>query len=178
MNGKAADKFWNWSLKRYAYEGVEPILLKMQDEFGFNINIALWCCWCAENYDEAPELVIRKAIDLTGQWNTNVTTPLRSARRYLKTSKPHGVENDALRTQIKDAERRAEMTEQSTLQQLAADALADKPDKGDAVSGARRNLAVYTTLIGAAQKRGFTISLLEMLIDYIFIPIQKDHDKP
>ncbi len=169
MTDKHGAAFWEWSLSRYARDGVEPVLLRLQDEFGFNVNILLWCCWCADHFGDAPEPVFRKAIDFTSQWSANVTKPLRAARRYLKTpppSAPSGAE--ALRARIKDAELKAEAVEQSYLEALAQNALQPAARGEDPRPCARRNLAAYTALIGAARLKGFTISLLETLIDRIF----------
>lgn len=165
-----AGDFWSWSLERYPIEGVEPLLLRLQDEFGFNVNILLWACWCGERYDEAPALVIRKAMDVTGQWNGNVTASLRQARRYLKTPPPQADAQQAedLRGQIKALELAAERIEQELLEKLAETALSPAPDKSQSLSRMRRNLASYAALLGAAKKKDFTVSLLESLADHIF----------
>ncbi len=174
MSAPEGDAFWYWSLDHYGRNGVEPTLLRMQDEFDFNINIALWCCWCAEFYEDMPELVLRNAIDRTSAWNTNVTIPLRSIRRYLADQAPTKTAlGEPFRDAIKENELAAEKEEQSRLEALAdmmsplSTSKAD-PHHSEPQIRARRNLAAYTALIGAAKKNTFTVSLLEQLIDHIY----------
>ncbi len=175
-----AEEFWRWSLAHYARKDAETLLLRLQDEFGFNVNMALWCCWCAGHYQAMPELALRNALDQTGKWNANVTGPLRAVRRFLKAHhETKGTAGEKLREQVKQAELDAEKEEQSRLERLAATALA--PLGGDMEKSpdeqrnrAQRNLAAYTALIGAAKRNRFTVSLLEELIEKIYpTPLQK-----
>jgi uncharacterized protein (TIGR02444 family) len=163
--------FWSWSLEHYQRNNVETLALHLQDEFDFNVNILLWACWCAEEFEATPDLVLRQAIELTAQWTANVTSPLRHARRYLKAPiQQSSVETTAsLRTQIKQSELDAEQVEQSLLEALAEAALKKAPkDHGQTQIRARRNLSAYAALIGAAKKQGFATSLIESLINHIF----------
>lgn len=175
MSVAAPDSFWNWSLDRYRREGVEDLTLRLQDAFGFNVNIVLWCCWCGENYRDAPALVLRKAIDDLNRWNAHVTGPLRSARRYLKREPGLSDTGETLRAEIKKLELVSEKIEQTRLQHLAARELSPKP--GDGAARARRNLAAYAGLIGAAHKKDFTTSLLENLIALIFAPQEEEKER-
>lgn len=180
MSTLQAEDFWPWSLSHYDRKDVETLLLQLQDEFGFNVNIALWCCWCGGHYEAAPELALRNAIDQTGEWGANVTGPLRAVRRFLKAhqaTKTTSGEN--LCEKVKQAELNAENEEQSRLELLAAKALValggdmeNSPEEQR--KRARRNLAAYAALIGAAKRNRFTVSLLEELIEKIYpTPPQK-----
>lgn len=161
--------FWSWSLSHYGRDGVSSLLLQLQDDFGFNVNIALWCCWCGEDYESMQEIVLRKAIDETLRWNENVTSNLRAARRHIKAeSVQDDSERESLRTRIMDAELAAEHIEQTSLQKLAEKALTKANNEANRAARARRNLASYAALLGAASKKGFTVSLLESLIGNIF----------
>jgi len=180
MGVSGAEEFWKWSLTHYARKDVETLLMQLQDDFGFNVNIALWCCWCAVHYQTTPELALRNAIDQTGKWNTNVTGPLREVRRFLKAHRATKITaGEKLREQVKQAELDAEKEEQSRLERLAATALAPlgggmEKRLEEQRNRARRNLAAYTALIGAAKRNRFTVSLLEELIESIFpMPPQK-----
>jgi len=73
-----------------------------------------------------------------------------------------------MREKIKALELNAEAIEQNVLQDLAVDALTPAADDGDANPRARRNLALYTALTGAAKRPGFSTLLLESLIGNIF----------
>jgi uncharacterized protein (TIGR02444 family) len=76
------DDFWKFSVS--VYDGVREICLKLQDRFGFDVNLLLFCCWrgaAGYGLDEA-ELV--RILDHAGAWRANVVEPLRATRRWLK----------------------------------------------------------------------------------------------
>ncbi len=174
MNVPESEDFWQWSLSHYARKDVEKLLLQLQDEFDFNVNIALWCCWCAEIYETAPDLALRHAIDQTGAWSAHVTGPLRAVRRFLKTHREtHSAASENLREKIKQGELDAEKEEQSRLQRLADSALtplgAEIVDSAaERRQRARLNLAAYAALIGAGKRNRFMVSLLEELSERIY----------
>lgn len=173
MSQAARGAFWAWSLEHYQCDGVEPLLLRLQDEFHFNVNMLLWTCWCATRFEPMTDAVLREAMELTKPWVANVTTPLRAARRYLKSQ--GAVETDtgimSLRAAIKDSELMAERIEQSLLEQLAsARLIITEKDPAQFKSCAINNLTAYATLTEAAETAGFTMSLLESLASHIFIP--------
>lgn len=163
-----ADAFWDWSVKRYAADGVEPQLLRLQDRLDLNVNILLWSLWCAAYFEPLPEIALRKAIDITERWRREVTGALRTARRALK--EPPGqadaIAAAALRETIKDAELAAEKIEQAMLARLAGDFL--KPaDPPEPLAQGRRNLIAYAGLAGAARLEGFSVGLLDDLARHI-----------
>ncbi|MFQ5564293.1 MAG: TIGR02444 family protein [Parvularculaceae bacterium] len=170
MSEPIRQDFWTWSVKCYGGDGVEPVLLKLQDEFDLNVNILLWCCWCAERFPVLPDIAIRKAMDLSKHWAQDVSGALRRARRSLKTPPPEADADaaDALRRRIKEAELAAERIEQTMYETLALMMFEDGALTAKIRRRARRNLATYVALSGAARKTGFTMSLMETLIDRIF----------
>ncbi len=159
-------------MAHYPRPGVEPALLRLQDDIALNVNILLWCCWCGCHFDTAPELVIRKAIDVTAAWDQHVTGNLRQARRHMKTIivRTPDTEINELRTLVKKAELDAERIEQSILQRLAIGVLNPTTEMAAELieARARRNLAAYAALARAGQKKEFATSLLHELIDNIF----------
>lgn len=172
--------FWTWSLDHYARKGVSATLLQLQDEAGLNVNLALWCLWCGRDFEEAPEIVLRKAIDLTSRWSADLAAKLRDVRRALKTP-PRQADEDkarALRDLVKKAELNAEEIEQEMLENLARDQLqpisaptSDSTSSNEAEAHktrARRNLVNYAALGGASRHHGFSVSQLERLIESVF----------
>ncbi len=174
MSVKNIDQFWAWSLKHYARDGVEPTLLKLQEDFNANINILLWACWSAENFAQIPDLVIRKSIDQTFALNHNITQRLRGARKFLKNWQSAVPNDDAeqLREKIKDAELCAEKVEQLLLQDLATTHLTElgTGDRHGATARALHNLTAYFAISGVSRRNDFSSSLLQTLIDHIFDP--------
>lgn len=39
--------FWNFSLDHYKQEGVQAACLHLQDSFGADVNLVLYCLWLA-----------------------------------------------------------------------------------------------------------------------------------
>ena len=167
--------FTPWSVDTYKKRGVEKALLELQDKFDFNVNIALWACWCAEHYDAIEELVFRKAIDITARWNRDVTAALRAARRAVKAANG----DSKLYQDIKAVELSAEFAEQKTLIELSDKALNHNPAKNDKLRRAAKNLTTYASLIGAPSKPGFSTNLLETFIEGVYEtgqPVGTDSD--
>lgn len=166
MSVEGPHSFWEWSLDRYAQKGVASLLLKLQDDFGLNVNVMLWCLWCAERFEQLPELALRKAHDLTSGWASGVTVELRAVRKRLKSPPPQADPAMAqrLRERVKKAELDAEEIEQAMLDKLAREVL-QPATSGTMEERARRNLAGYAALAGAGSASGFSVSLLEELLE-------------
>ncbi|MEO0399868.1 MAG: TIGR02444 family protein [Pseudomonadota bacterium] len=77
-----AAAFWHWSVDFYARDGVAKALLGLQNKLGANVNIALWCLWCAPQ--RLSETDVNAATESVAHYNQNVTSALRSAREHLK----------------------------------------------------------------------------------------------
>lgn len=168
MTASEPDAFWTWSLERYGRDSVEEILLRLQDAFELNANIALWACWCATVFEPITHDDMRAAIDATAPWSERVTKPLRAVRRYLKQAQGES----PLRAQIKDAELQAEKAEQAMLEAFAQDRLRplagkDSPAAAKHRNNARRNLAAYADVANPAAANELS-SLLESLAGHIF----------
>jgi len=164
------EKFWDWSLAHYSKPGVEARLLSLQDAHGLNVNLLLWGLWCAERFEAPPELVIRKAVDVTHQWPTEVTTAIRGVRRTLKAPPPQAPAAAAaeLRERLKHDELMAEKIEQEMLEALAIGNLKRCAIPAGAAARARKTLAAYVRMTSAARSPGFSVSLLENLIELTF----------
>jgi len=77
--------FWRYSLALYAQPGVAAASLKLQDEYGLDVNLVLFCIWSgvqgpgALRADELSECVAR-----AGRWQAEVVERIRFVRRTLK----------------------------------------------------------------------------------------------
>lgn len=162
--------FKEWSDERYGWTGVSDRLLEFQNKFELNVNILLWCAWCSEHFAEAPELPLRKAMEITSPWSRNVTIALRSARHALKN--PPGTADreaaNALRKDILAAELKSERIEQEMLANLAQSVLVPFSDCRGALARARDGITRYAALAGAVRKEGFSTLLLDELATRIF----------
>lgn len=165
MNAAAHDPhdnpFWRWSLETYARPGVEPLLLALQDRFGFDVNLTLWCCWRALGPEPLDAATIEQAQARIADWTAGVVAPLRAVRRRLKSDEaaPAG-----LRERIKQAELDAERHVQDLLAGLAAGGVS-LAQHDESAAFAQVNLDLYANRLGAAAPA----ALLRDLIANIFI---------
>jgi len=166
---ESTSDFWTWSLEHYQQKAVSSTLLKLQDNAGLNVNLLLWCLWCATAYEEIPELVLRKAHDLTSRWSADLAINLRQVRRALKAppKQANAEKTKILRDVVKKAELSAEEIEQLMLENLAGENLQPISAGEGRQQRARRNLAAYAALAGARRCEGFSIGHLESLVESI-----------
>jgi uncharacterized protein (TIGR02444 family) len=118
-------ELWTFSLTVYSDPAVQKECLDLQDEFGIDVNLLLFCAFVgavsgAVLSDEA----MKEAADVVGAWHRDVVGRLRQARRALK---PFATETSAiasparsLRTAVKALELDAERIEQAMLEQWSA----------------------------------------------------------
>jgi uncharacterized protein (TIGR02444 family) len=120
MEQERAEAFWRWSLA--SYPKVERALLDLQDRFGADVNLVLFCAWIGRLTPEALE----NAEGVVRPWREGVVEPLRRLRRQLK-ERPEAAD---LRDRVKAAELEAERLAQRLLVEAvpaacgSADALA------------------------------------------------------
>ncbi len=151
MSAPSADDFWDFSLRVYGAPGVEAACLELQDEFGLNVNLILYCCWAGSLGVRLEETELQGVIDAVAQWQNAVVLPLRSVRRLLKDTAFMGVDEEdreSVRNMVKAAELRAEKTEQIILAGLMADRDAGEPD----LEMMNANLKVYFRIMGGGEE--------------------------
>lgn len=108
-----------------------------------------------------------------------MTWPIRSARRALGgPSLPVARERvESLRQKINATELDAERLEQEMLEALAEDDPHIGAEAAEVASTARKSLAAYVRLTGAARTPAFSVSLLENLIKLSLPPSESDGDR-
>ncbi len=106
--------FWDWSLKAYNKSGVADIMLGLQDDYGFNVNLILWCLWAGEYHPGLEDTEIAQLLGSTQDWQKRVTIPLRNIRKDMKKMKSTLQKQDAkkLRREVKRLELESERLEQ------------------------------------------------------------------
>ncbi len=143
----SASEFWTFSLQTYAKPNVASICLELQDRFGVDVNLLLYMLWAASR---GRRLHVREIADIAGyvqSWQQHVVTPLRIARRHLK-SPPAGwsfAETDQLRQRVKAEELEAERLQQNAMANFLS---VDKAGEADMVeTAAKSNLMGYASLL-------------------------------
>jgi uncharacterized protein (TIGR02444 family) len=150
MSGSAVDEFWSFSLEFYDRPGVSECLIELQDRFGADVNLLLFCCWCgASGRPPVDEPQLREAMAQTGIWQSDVVQRLRSLRRDMKAG-IDGVplsDSNPVREEIKRLEIKCERIEQMRLAGLAHVA---REVRG--IASIRIALEAYFRLLGVEKK--------------------------
>lgn len=160
MSKVSGNPFWQWSNDAYEMPGVKNRLIYTQDDFGFDVNLTLWCCWRASEGETLTKAALVEADKAVTEWSDGVIEPLRKARRNA-----HGGPAE-LYESIKEAELEAEHREQDILYGLSRPGT--PISEGEMLTAARNNLALYASLLDAPRRQGFSTALLRDLIDHIF----------
>jgi uncharacterized protein (TIGR02444 family) len=113
--------FWEFSLTVYGAPGVQEECLLLQDRYGVDINMLLFCAYVGAVHGALlSDRDVRAAVAAAGEWNATIVGNLREARRALK---PLAADLSAtsalvaaLRTTVKAAELEAERIEQMMLE--------------------------------------------------------------
>ncbi len=102
---------WQYSLDVYRREGVEPLLLQLQDECGLDVNVLLYAAWLGGQGIALTEAHCGAVLQATEEWRSSVVTPLRELRRQLR-----GIDAaEAVRERVKGLELESEAEVQRLL---------------------------------------------------------------
>ena len=145
--------FWDFSVRTYRTVGVPDACLSLQDDYGADVNMLLYCCWVGACNGRFDGELFERANEFSTRWAEHVVVPLRTARKWMKLSgcSTEPVPTDpcmALREKIKSVEFAAEKLQQQVLDSLVS--LDDDRDESpqqvrrDAVA----NLELYCEAIG------------------------------
>jgi uncharacterized protein (TIGR02444 family) len=141
-NPQYQNEFWRFSLAVYGQPGVAEECLGLQDKFGLNINLLLFCAWLGRRGIVLTREDLEGASRSIASWHDHVVRPLRGARRQMKL---HHEDVSALRTQVLRVEIEAEQVEQATLFEYARSIAPG--GAGDAVA---HNVNEYLAMVSSA----------------------------
>lgn len=146
-----ANAFWDFSARTYARPGVAEACLKLQDDLGLDVNLLLFCLWCAA---EGPGRLDGGDFEQFGEelacWQAETVQPLRAIRRRSREEL-----GDRLSTFFRAAMLRAELDAERVEQEMLFRwALKRQRAPGiDVAAEAARNLVVYLAREGVATER-------------------------
>ncbi len=156
----AAAEFWRFSLAVYASAEVAPACIVLQDEYGKDVNVALFCCWLgASGRGRISAAFLDAADKAVAPWRHGVVEHFRTARRAVKALAAPGSEN--LYTRAKAVELEAERLLQAQLVAHAPPAAVSRPSE-ERLADALANLALY---IGRAPAEPIRAALAAMARD-------------
>lgn len=153
MSSDSVETFWDFSVRTYRTEGVPDACLSLQNEYGIDVNMFLYCCWLAVRRGEFDEDLWNDVIEFSTEWAGKLVKPLRLARTWMKHS---GCPDDAiptdacvqLREKVKSVEFDAEKMQQDVLELLSNNASVVESDEPSLLSAVLSNLHRYYDHLG------------------------------
>lgn len=146
--------FWDYSLSLYEKPGVADACLYLQDKFGLDVNLLLFCVWFgASGRGPLDADEIDNCVQRTGDWRTKVIEPLRAIRLACR-EEPLGVPEFLLqvfRPRMREIELHAEHVEQLVLAETVRNRPAEDVTDDVGAHDAQLNLLAY--LAAAATRR-------------------------
>ncbi len=169
---KKANSFWDFSLRIYSQKGVEPSCLELQNNYGCDVNLLLFCCWGGLTYEVIPEDIVGRAVDYSKVWQSDVVQPLRDVRSRMKGRQWITAANkhENLRDRVKSAELEAERLQQAVLEQLVCNLPVIQADPITTLDAIVENLNRYFKKAGIKLDRAACLNL-----DQILSYINSDH---
>jgi len=127
--GQLIEGLWDFSVRTYRSSGVSDACLSLQNDFGADVNMLLFCCWAGARNEQFEGDLFDRVSEFSRDWADGVVIPLRSARTWMKTAggAARTVPTDTyeeLREKIKAVELLSEKTQLRVLESLSA---ADRP---------------------------------------------------
>ncbi len=166
------EAFWNWSFETYEIEGVAGELIQCQDRYRTNVNLILYSLWRVCFDDQIDQQRFSKIQSSLASFNSEVTSPLRDARRAVGAHQDATPDERAgLKASILSIELVAERVEQrlilaadqsAILDPIAMRAGSPTDSAGARITTARGNVTAYFASIGQSSKddRGPSIDRL------------------
>ena len=119
------ESFWDFSVRTYRTSGVPVACLAMQNDYGVDVNMLLYCCWIGACIGRFDDETFKSASEFSAIWADHVVTPLRTTRTWMKHT---GCASDPLptnacmelRESIKTVEFAAEKLQQEVLESLVS----------------------------------------------------------
>lgn len=158
---KQRQDFPEYSMALYGRGNVEASCLRLQDEYGLDVNVVLFCYWFGAHHGVIDAGLWQRIEAISGQWQSQLIRPLREARRWLKDP---GFDPDLatmeLRERIKQDEITAELLQQQMMQEACEGVTAGAPDTP--AEAARCNARALLESNGTAMTREIDDLLAEI----------------
>ena len=149
--------FWSFSLEVYDHAAVRVECLDLQNRFGIDINLLLFCTYVGAVHGAVlSDSEMGLAVSIVGEWHKKIVNKLREARRALKpfATGPSPIISSAekLRTSGKAMELEAERIEQVMLEEWSALRLDSWPRAQPTQAVAANIRALFAICDGSAQR--------------------------
>jgi len=141
-------RFWRFALAAYMPPEARGLFLRLQDEGGADVPMALFCLWCGSDGVRLPDAAMAGAVAFSAAWRTARVEPLRALRRGWKdgTVDLPSALSEAARQSVAKAEQAVERLQMEHLSTLRADR--ERAGEEEVEHAAHDNLALYCRLAG------------------------------
>ena len=147
------NSFWDFAVGAYRKPGVAEACLSLQERYGVDVNVLLYCCWygCTRGSLDGPAM--ERILSFAEPWAENVVRPLRAARTWMKTigcteAYIAGEDCMGLREEIKRAEFEAERLQEDRMQELTRGAFLQNIEITSQIDFTLLNLLSYIGHLG------------------------------
>ena len=145
------ESFWNFSDRTYRCEGIPDACLALQNEYGADVNVLLFCCWMGATRGEIKAESFDSVLGFSRCWADHVVRRLRHARTWMKIEgcPDPGVPEESftnLRERIKAAEFEAEQLQENVMQSIVETIPVAHLNRDERINAALRNLHRYCVL--------------------------------
>ncbi len=145
-----SERLWEFAVRTYRTPGVPDACLTLQNRYGADVNMLLYCCWISGRLGAFPPELFARAIEFSSEWASKTVIPLRSARTWMKDADcaAEPVPTEAfirVRQKIKTVELESEKLQLQVLESMVTSK--QMPDSGQerVVGNAVTNLKLYTS---------------------------------
>lgn len=119
------DSFWDYSVQIYSKSGVADVLLSLQEQYGVDVNMLLFCCWVGLTRGTFTDELFDTAYEFSYSWREHAVNPLRHARTWMKETGCQSTAIDreecmSVREKVKSVELRVEKLQQETLESVSS----------------------------------------------------------
>ncbi len=147
------ESFWDFSVRTYRTPGVPDACLSLQNDYGADVNMLLYCCWVGAAVGPFAGELFNRASEYSAHWAKNVVIPLREARTWMKHAGCHSdpvptASCMQLREEIKTVEFSAEKMQQEVLESMASTDRRDCDSPDQVMKDVVANLLLYAAHAG------------------------------
>ncbi len=120
------NNFQVYSIALYGRENVEESCLRLQDEYGLDVNVVLFCYWFGAHHGVVGKGLWKRIDEISRTCQSLAIQPLRGFRRDLRSSSQFAdslsnEQRENAYKRLKTTEIRAELVQQRFMQEACAD---------------------------------------------------------
>jgi uncharacterized protein (TIGR02444 family) len=136
------EALWPYALELYGRPGVEPLLLKLQDDHGQCVAYLIWSLWAAASGRPITAASASACAALAVAWQDAAIAPLRQMRRDLRPA----AKTERIRQSIRDGVKSLELEAERMLLGMLEEATPAAAGRaGDAAIDLRLAVSAWTT---------------------------------